>query len=502
MKKFKGFIWYPFLFAVYPVLYLLASNLGQVRLIAGVRPLLVAVAGAAVLVGLFRLLLRDWYRAAFVATIWIILFSIYGHVYNYLLKIDSPLAKTSILGGAALLLAALGLFAGSRPKVRFEAWAGSLNLVSLALVIFSAAQIAWYQMDVSNAPKVKASAPAVTFEGPKPDIYYIILDMYTRADTLKMAYGYDNTPFLNGLEQMGFSVAQCSMSNYTRTELSLASSLNMAYLTSDLDPGIQRGSLARLPAWNLLRYNAVMDYVKRRGYKTVAFATGYPWSELDNADIYLEPNPLALGMTEFEALLLDTTAMRAAQDEGWVNVDANGFNRYRERTQFVLDTLPTLPKVNGPKFVFAHIILPHPPFVFSADGGKTDPTIYLDKNNEYTPKPFAAGYTMQVTYANRAITQIVKQIIAQSKIPPVIIIQGDHGPWLQPTDRHMTILNAYYLPGHADAVTSTITPVNTFRLVFDLYLGGNFQLLPDASYFSPVPNQYDFSPVTSKCYSN
>jgi hypothetical protein len=498
-----GFIWYPFLFAAFPVLYLLASNIGQARPVAGMRPLLVAIAGAAVLMGLVRPLLRDWVRAAFVATAWLLLFAMYGHVFGYLLKIGSPLAESlanmNFLGGVALLLAASALFAASRPKVRLEAWVGPLNAVGLVLVVFSVVQIAWYQIEVLNAPSVGASASPVEFDGPKPDIYYIVLDMYTRADTLQSAYGYDNSEFISGLEGMGFNVAECAMSNYTRTELSLASSLNMAYLTSELDARIQPDSQARSPMWNLIRNNAAMDYVERRGYKTVTFATGFPWLELDNASVYLEPDPIQIGMTEFESLLLGTTAFRIADEKGWVNVEAIGFSRYRERTQFVLDTLPTLAKMDGPKFVYAHILLPHPPFVFAEDGGKTDPTSYLNENDVYPADKFAAGYTMQVTFANREITRIVQEIIAQSRIPPIIIIQGDHGPWLQPTNRHMTILNAYYLPGHADAVDEFITPVNTFRTVFNLYLGGKFDLLPNVSYYSPVPNQYDFSTVVNTC---
>jgi hypothetical protein len=298
---------------------------------------------------------------------------------------------------------------------------------------------------------------------------------------------------------MGFNVAECSMSNYLRTELSLSSSLNMTYLTSDLDPKITPDSEARSPLWNLIRNSAVKDYVERRGYKTVAFATGFPWSELDNSDVYLEANPLKTGMTEFESLLLETTAFRIAEDEGLVDVKAIGFNRSRDRTQFVLDTLPTLAKMDGPKFVFAHILLPHPPFVFAEDGGTTDAASFLNEKDEYPADKFAAGYTMQVTFTNRAITEVVREIIAQSATPPIIIIQGDHGPWIQSTNRRLTILNAYYLPGHADAVSELITPVNTFRTVFNLYLGGKFDLLPNVSYFSPVPNQYDFTAVANTC---
>ena len=498
-SKKTSSLWYPFLIAAYPVLGLLAYNLGQARPAAGLRPMAAAILVAAILLCLLRLLLRDWHRAAFVASVWMGLMEAYGHVYESLQEKAPEIGTNSLLGGVSLLLGAAALFAASRPRVKVEAWASSLNVAALALVAFPLAQILWYEVNLGGADSVKASAPVAQVAGAKPDIYYIVLDMYTRADTLEKAYGYDNSEFLGGLEQMGFSVAECSMSNYTRTELSLASSLNMTYITSALDKRITKDSLARSPMWNLIRDNAAMQYAQAHGYKTVAFATGFPWSELDNADQYYEPDPLRGGLTEFESLWLDTTAFRVLEDEGVLDVRPIAFARFRERTEFVLDTLPAIAQDDEPTFAFVHLILPHPPFVFAADGGPSDPLTFLNESEKYPAGKFAEGYTAQVTFANREITRIVREIIASSDTPPVIILQGDHGPWLQPKERHMTILNAYYLPGHEGLIAPDMSPVNTFRLVFDLYLGGDFGLLQNISYYSPVPKQYDFSVVPNNC---
>ncbi|HSQ40007.1 MAG TPA: hypothetical protein VLM78_07585, partial [Anaerolineales bacterium] len=467
----KRFIWYPFLFAAYPVLGLLAYNVGNARPEAGARPVAAAVLGAAALFGLLRLLTRDWHRAAFVSAVWISLFAAYGHVYIWLQEEAEAYARTNLVAGVSLLVAAAALFAATRPKVRYEAWTSPLNMVALALVVFPLGQIVWYQFDVQNAPSVAAESPVAAVEGTKPDIYYIILDSYTRADTLQTAYRFDNSEFLGGLEEMGFDVAECSMSNYVRTELSLASSFNMDFLPV-LDKRIKPDSQARSPLWNLIRNSAVMDYVEGQGYETVAVATGFPWSEWDHADLYLEASPLRGGLTEFEGLLLGTTAYRIAEDEGLVDTKLATFNRYRERSQFVLDMLPSLAQMDGPQFVFAHIIVPHPPFVFAEDGSRSDSISFLNAKDQYPSDKYAAGYVMQLQFINREITRIVQEIIANSDTPPVIIIQGDHGPWLQPKERRLSILNAYYLPNHEDAVSESITPVNTFRVVFYLYLGG------------------------------
>lgn len=501
MKRIGKLTIYPLLLAAYPALALLSFNIGEARPSVGIRPMLVSLAGGLALWLVLRLLLRDEHRAAFLSLLWLVLFFSYGHVFTHLQDeplFDLDLARTEVLAPLWVVMAALALFAATRPRVRFEAWAPPLNLITAALVVYPLTQIVWHQVEIQNAPAALVEAP-VPVTGERPDIYYIILDSYTRADTLEAAYGYDNTAFLEGLEAMGFEVAGCAMSNYIRTELSLASSLNMTYLTSGLDPRINPESQARSPLWRLIRDSAVRRYLEARGYRTVAFATGFPWSELDDADAYLAPDPLRGGLTEFETLFLRTTAARILQDEGLVNFREAEFNRFRERTSFALETLASLPRMEGPKFVFAHLIIPHPPFVFAEDGSRTDALSFLNEKNQYPADKYADGYPMQLTFINREITRIVETLIRESETPPVIVIQGDHGPWIQTKERRLTILNAYYLPGHSDEIYKTITPVNTFRVIFNAYLGGDFELLKDHSYFSPVPNQYDFSEVPNRC---
>jgi hypothetical protein len=143
--------------------------------------------------------------------------------------------------------------------------------------------------------------------------------------------------------------------------------------------------------------------------------------------------------------------------------------------------------------------MPHPPFVFGPNGEHTNPADFWNEKKLYPRDKFIIGYTNQLTFLNRKILEAVDTIIAESNTPPIIILQGDHGPWLQPNPQHFFILNAYYIPGHKTDLYPTISPVNSFRIVFNDYFGGDYKILKDITYFSPVPHLYDFSEVPYPC---
>lgn len=494
---------YPLFFGAYPVVYLLAVNAGQVNITLGIRPLLLSLLLSVALVFLGWLWFREIHRASFFSMLAVALFFAYGHIYNAV-ELKSTNANFNLwlpLGWGGLCI--LAFYWVTRPSLMFAQAAPGLNLISLALVVMSA-----YQLDFS-LPQERAEhgllgadhAPIqedLTLPNNPPDVYFFLLDSYARADNLKISYNYDNSDFINGLQERGFYVAECSQSNYTRTELSLASTLNMQYL-HDLDDEFERSSTSRTTLWDSLQHSAVRYNFETLGYQTINFATGFDWLELRDADRFYSPPPLTSSMTSFEGLLLRTTLARYVEMWGWTDPDAIMGREYRSRFNLVFNTINALSRMRGPQFNYIHLIAPHPPFIYNATGRPINPGQFLNDKGLYPADLYAKGYVGQLQFLNKKMLAAVDVILKNSKQPPIIIIQGDHGPWLQPKDRHMWILNAIYLPGHSDSLYPRISPVNTFRLVFNLYFGGKYEMLEDVSYYSPVPNLYDFSEVKNHC---
>ncbi len=153
----------------------------------------------------------------------------------------------------------------------------------------------------------------------------------------------------------------------------------------------------------------------------------------------------------------------------------------------------------GPKFVFIHMVIPHPLFVFAPDGSPTDPSLYMNENGIYSKDNYYKGYRDQADFINTQMEKATATLISESAHPPVIVIQGDHSPWLQNGSDQFKILNAYYLPGHNNLLYPSISPVNTFRLILDAYLGADYPLLDDISYESPIPYVFNFTKSTNTC---
>jgi len=514
----RSIVVHPFLFAAFPIFFLLANNMDQFLVGVSLGPLL-AMSGLVLLCWLLLgFVLRSWAKAGLIISLFLLLFFSYEDFY-YEIRDYAVAAGVSRIGTRKSLVAAWVILfvAGAYWLVRTRRDLRNLtnvaNVISACAVGISLVNVGVYELRAGSDSSGGALASVIADHKDLdqstllPDIYYIILDGYASSSIVEQVYDYDNAPFLDHLTSMGFHVAGDSRANYCQTAFSLASSLNMQYLDSLADrvgPDHQRLT----PLLSLVHNNELFAFLKEHGYVTVVFATGWSITDIRGADVYMSPRWTP---DEFQTAVLDMTLLPFVMDQ-MGGVDE--YDLHRERILYTFDHLADFTQEEAPVFVFAHIMIPHPPFVFGPDGEEINPDYpyslhdasSLIRKRGLTRDEYVDGYRDQLMFANSKVQSALEAIISRSVEPPVIILQSDHGPGslLNKEDlrstylkERMSILNAYYLPDSGDAqLYEEITPVNTFRVVLNSYFGTDLGLLGDESYFSTWSHPYAFINVT------
>jgi len=481
MKKILPYL-HPFLFALYPIFELRNFNIDYVDSAALARPILVSLLCAVVIWFLLRLLTREWQKSGIVTTLVAIVFFSYGHVY---LEIQSAFGEMIrhryllLLFGASFAFAVWFIF--WRMK-RTDTLVNFLTMAGAFLTIFSVARsvqhdFAVYQSGRDARAAMEAYRKANQSNvGERPDVYVILLDAHTSAYALEKYFNYDESVFTKKLEGLGFYVAQCAQSNYPATKLSVTSTFYADYHRED----------TLYPLYS----SFVVETLRSQGYRIVTFENRSQGHFSFGEDVRLSRNQLLAGkvdltggLSEFEFELLETSLARLAFDipaliPGFdlAQQKETEFYEHYQQTYFILDELKRLPEeVEGPKLVFAHFLVPHPPFIFTPDG-----KFHWSENE-------VDGYISNLEFIDSQITSVLEEIITASDTPPIIILMGDHGPSGVPSKDQpplrMSILNAYYVNDAAKQdLYPTITPVNSFRVIFNSYLATDYPLLEDIAY--------------------
>ena len=390
-----------------------------------------------------------------------------------------------------------------RPELGLHTVTLSLNLVTAGLFGIQVVSVAWPFLtatELGSDPAVEEMAGGGDRVRPLPSIYYVIMDGYGSAETLQRVYSYDNCDFLDFLRREGFYIVPRAGSNYNQTMLSLASSLNFTYL-DEIARELGFNSRNRRSLRRAIWRNRTAQYLKSLGYETVVFSSGYAGTDGGvGADRFYKP---AWALSELENLLINLTPIGLLMNR--LNFP-NQFEFHRNRILYILEKLATL-EDGGPVFAFAHIICPHPPFVFGANGERKQPLesfTLADDHFQGTQEEYIEGYRDQLTFINAKLKELVRRIKEKSGGSAIMILQGDHGPrsGLESDLRErLSILNALNLPGAEDALYESLTPVNTFRVVLNAYFDADLELLQDRSYFAEWRRPYDFTDVTEQLRS-
>lgn len=520
MRKSSIIFKFPFhsiLLCIYPILYVYTRNIFFISFNETYRFLAITLCFTICILLIFRILFKSWEKSGIFCSLLLILIFSFGQIANLFEQWMSQNGYSFNLSIFAWLwLAIFGALSiwvvRGRPPQSLSTY---LNIMSVILILFPVitivstmtaikrgsepeqevlAQIRGEMDAVSSLPEVAVME--------MPDIYYIILDAYTRADVLEDLYDYDNSSFIDALEHRGFYIVDASRSNYMNTTYSLNTSLNLLYFH---EVPLQIFRRARYD----LQTNYVSQFLRERGYQVVVYDSGTGDTNHQYSDIFVSPNPPQIennnDLNSFEHLFLHTTLglLLYAKEpngnsaEGISQAFIESVNREldirRERIRFALNHLPDYATHSGNFFLFSHIYLPHFPFLYGPDQKEL---AYHQNVNLYwyevEPEDYIEYYTYQLDYLNQAVLGTIDSIIANTKKPSVIIIQGDHGdekylnwdsPDAQGVHVRTAILNAiYFSDGDYEMLYPTMTPVNTFRVVLNKWFGTEYPLLTDHSY--------------------
>jgi hypothetical protein len=489
---------HPLLFAAYAVLFLYSVNLEQVLPVDAVAPLVRAIAATAVVTAVLALALRDLRKGAIVASAIVVAFFAFGHVGGYLRGLG--LGDAAQLGAWGLFVIAAVIFA-VRATSKVPQATAALNVVALILVAIAASSILPYEIARAGREPVALAAPVAggTKPGSARDIYFLVFDRYGSADSIERRIGIADNDMYGWLADRGFQVPPNSHANYRATDFSLAATLNMRYL-DELTRRIGRVSDDRTPAQEMIREHEVGRFLKSSGYRYYQIGSWFaPTRSISIVDENLVPGEAS----EFESVLNDTTILPAIDRvRGVVSAEPTTRDRHREAALFGLRQLRRVTTAPGPKFVFAHILLPHDPYVFRADG-----TPRSEEESKSLPEPQL--YADHLAVANAHIKDIVGALLTgPEETRPIVIIEGDEGPLMckgvdcvKNTPEYLRIrlgnLVAMYLPGIDYRLPETFSSVNTFRVVFREYFGADLDPLPDRSFTWPDNKHlYDFRDVT------
>src|SRR3989338_7608869 len=493
MKLLRFPLIHPLLMSVYPVVALYSANLYQVLFSETYLPFFFSLASGLIIFISGLIFSRNLAKAALFTTVIHYLFFTFGHLEKI---IPYPVLIFSVYGIIIFIL----VIRIRQPK-NLNQITVITNLITMILVIIPLSAVLKYQLQpkdeliLQNPLETRHTKQAIS---PLPDIYFIIFDRYASSSVLKQNFAFDNSNFINKLKEKNFYIAEKAWANYASSAHSLSATLNMTHLDflKDLHKPDDKDWL---PLYDLLENNRVVYELKNLGYQYYHFGDWWwPTSKSRLADQNINLNVLS----EFSSILVDNSILKLAAQKYKLPILDYRFTQWR-RIRYKFQKLKEMPKVSKPTFVFAHMLVPHEPFVFKADGSFL--TIEEDSQRSNEEK-----YLDQIKYINGEIISLTEKLLENRENPPVIIFQADEGPYpvsyennkndydwskakREEISQKMSIFSAIYLPDKDYSLLSEdFSPVNNFRLVLSILRGEEPDYLPDRYQLTNMGKPYDF----------
>jgi hypothetical protein len=486
MKIFDFGLVHPFMFGLFPILLIYINNIAEISLKSLIIPILVIFGITIFIILCILKISKTLKKSTLTVSFLLLLFFSIGYVQLWLRGYD-------VFGFRADSLTILfipyifTLFFGIYAIYRIH---DVTKLTKIISVISIAVILSFVPSAIINSVGLIDSN--YFFEDIKfrsdiqPDIYFIVLDGYTGTNSLKNDFEFDNSQFLQSLYDFEFYTPEKHFSNYGWSNLSMASILNMDYIHKYPNYSVNDSLLLR----NLFNNNLVMNTFQSNGYQTFFIDGGAPFRNMYSSEFTLCHD-------------VDNGLLQNLIDTSMISIISKWFlvTSWDEiRTCAFMELENVHKQSDKPKFVYAHINLPHHPYSYDSN---LDLIEYFEIDEELNEKVSNERYIYQLQYANKKILELIPKLISSSENKLIIII-SDHG-WAfthhfkQPLENNEQYLiqrydnfQAFYLPQNEKSY-NYITPVNIFRTIFNDFFNTDLELVENMAIFvekDPVTSTY------------
>ena len=498
---FSKFGFHPFLISLLPVLLLFQENVFEIPIEEIFTPLIISF----VIIFITWIILIKFIerrKASVIISFFIVLLVILSYVRFTLISSDTVIsllfAKNIILIPIFLSIGIIGIIYILKKTISLNVTsiANVTSIVIVSVVIFQVGLFYVESYSLFDETQKLLDVPFFEVnEIKKPNVYFLVLDGYAGNIRLNNEYGYDNSGFYKQLEDRGFYVQQSSFSNYPHTEFSLPTMFNMQYFDSIAESKNEkfRNMLLLL---ELSKDNLVNQIFRANGYDIYSISE-FRYSDFDHATNLCREKTI-VSQDIINALYLKYIPVNSIRSMLLLSDD------HYQIVTCSIDAMKNFEvEPDAPFFMYFHLVLPHPPFIFDADGNKIDAAYPFLPQFDNLNKD---AYLEQLKFGSKIGIELIDSI-KQKDSDAIIVIMSDHGDGIgnnltEPTTRdyygYFNNLSAMYFPNKESYFPIDVTPVNIFRVIFNLYFGTDYAILDDKLFWYEATKPFVHFDVTEK----
>jgi hypothetical protein len=443
----------------------------------------VYTAASVIFCSIFFLALKNFIKAALLASMVMAFHFFFGNVHDFIKSIlgSGFFTRYGVIISMTLILLVF-LFLLIRKRKTPYKFTSYFNILLLILVVIDGSLLVGRLITGKSAQSyAKMDASFTQCDTcAKPDVYIILLDEYAGQRELTDIFKFDNHVFLDSLKYKGFKTIANSSSNYNYTPYSTASLLAMEYLDEKKTMNTQKGFRY---AVNKIDNNQCINFFLSRGYdfyNCSPFTVAGKTASIEGSFVPKGTGLITSGtfISRFEKDVLLNLANKL--NWNWY-IKKKMYSTLHDNRQLYELTGNIAKTKKGPKIVYTHLLMPHYPFYYTESG-----ELYSFDDLKKISLSDTSAYLSYLKYTNNTILDLVNNILKNSSSPPVIVILSDHG-YRHFSDKDPGYFFSNLITVHTpsqnyNGYSDTMSNVNILKSILNSEFGQRLEMEKDKTY--------------------